>query len=49
MFRNGLCAYDKSSVANVYLQNTFGENKLTALGYAISILLIVIALAGGML
>jgi ech hydrogenase subunit A len=49
MFRNGLCAYDKSSVSNIYLQNTFGENKLTTLGYAISIILIVIALAGGML
>jgi ech hydrogenase subunit A len=49
MFRNGLCAYDKSSVANVYLQNTFGESKLTTLGYAISILLIIVALAGGML
>lgn len=49
MFRNGLCAYDKSSVSNIYLQNTFGENKLTTIGYAISILLIVIALAGGML
>lgn len=49
MFRNGLCAYEKSSVANVYLQNTFGESKLTTLGYAISIILIVIALAGGVL
>lgn len=49
MFRNGLCSYEKSSVANVYLQNTFGESKLTTLGYAISIILIVIALAGGML
>lgn len=49
MFRNGLCAYDKSSVSNIYLQNTFGENKLTTLGYAISIILIVIALAGGVL
>jgi ech hydrogenase subunit A len=49
MFRNGLCSYEKSSVSNIYLQNTFGESKLTALGYAISILLIVIALAGGVL
>ncbi|HWQ49019.1 MAG TPA: proton-conducting transporter membrane subunit [Methanosarcina sp.] len=47
MFRNGLCSYDKSSVSNIYLQNTFGESKLTTLGYAISIILIVIALAGG--
>jgi ech hydrogenase subunit A len=49
MFRNGLCSYDKSSVSNIYLQNTFGESKLTTLGYAVSILLIVIALAGGVL
>jgi ech hydrogenase subunit A len=49
MFRNGLCSYDKSSVSNIYLQNTFGESKLTVLGYAISIILIVIALAGGVL
>jgi ech hydrogenase subunit A len=49
MFRNGLCSYDKSSVSNIYLQNTFGESKLTTLGYAISIILIVIALAGGVL
>jgi ech hydrogenase subunit A len=47
MFRNGLCGYEKSSVSNIYLQNTFGESKLTTLGYAISIILIVIALAGG--
>jgi ech hydrogenase subunit A len=47
MFRNGLCSYEKSSVSNIYLQNTFGESKLTILGYAISIILIVIALAGG--
>ncbi|MDW5548837.1 NADH-quinone oxidoreductase subunit L [Methanosarcina sp.] len=47
MFRNGLCGYEKSSVSNIYLQNTFGESKLTILGYAISIILIVIALAGG--
>ncbi|AKB83236.1 Energy-conserving hydrogenase (ferredoxin), subunit A [Methanosarcina barkeri 3] len=46
MFRNGLCSYEKSSVSNIYLQNTFGESKLTTLGYAISIILIVIALAG---
>ena len=44
MFRNGLCSYDKSSVSNIYLQNIFGENKLTTLGYVISILLIVAAL-----
>lgn len=49
MFRNGLCSYEKSSVANIYLQNTFGESKLTTLGYAISIILIVFALAGGVL
>ena len=49
MFRNGLCAYDKSSASNIYLQNTFGENKLTTLGYVVSILLIVLALAGGMM
>lgn len=49
MFRNGLCSYDKSSVSNIYLQNTFGETKLTTLGYVISILLIVLALAGGVL
>jgi ech hydrogenase subunit A len=49
MFRNGLCSYDKSSVSNIYLQNTFGENKLTTLGYAISILLIIAALAGGII
>ncbi|MGB9939753.1 NADH-quinone oxidoreductase subunit L [Methanosarcina sp.] len=49
MFRNGTCSYDKSSVSNIYLQNTFGESKLTVLGYAISIILIVIALAGGVL
>lgn len=49
MFRNGLCSYDKSSVSNIYLQNTFGESKLTTIGYAISIILIVIALAGGVL
>ncbi|WP_240664498.1 NADH-quinone oxidoreductase subunit L [Methanosarcina sp. MSH10X1] len=49
MFRNGLCSYDKSSVSNIYLQNTFGESKLTTLGYAISIILIIIALAGGVL
>ena len=49
MFRNGLCSYDKSSASNVYLQNTFGENKLTTLGVAVSILLIIFALAGGML
>ena len=50
MFRNGLCSYEKSSVANVYLQNTFGESKLNTVGYAISILLIIIAfLAGGVL
>jgi ech hydrogenase subunit A len=49
MFRNGLCAYDKSSVSNIYLQDIFGESKLTTLGYAISILLIVLALAGGLL
>ena len=49
MFRNGLCSYEKSSVSNIYLQNTFGENKLTTLGYAVSIILIVIALAGGVL
>jgi ech hydrogenase subunit A len=47
MFRNGLCSYEKSSVSNIYLQNTFGESKLTILGYAISIILIVIALVGG--
>ena len=47
MFRNGLCSYDKSSVSNIYLQNTFGENKLTTLGYVISLLLIVIAFAAG--
>ena len=44
MFRNGVGSYDKSSVSNIYLQNIFGENKLTTLGYLISILLIVIAL-----
>ena len=44
MFRNGIGSYDKSSVSNIYLQNIFGENKLTTLGYVISILLIVIAL-----
>ena len=44
MFRNGIGSYDKSSVSNIYLQNIFGENKLTTLGYLISILLIVIAL-----
>jgi ech hydrogenase subunit A len=44
MFRNGIGSYDKSSVSNIYLQNIFGENKLTTLGYFISILLIVIAL-----
>ncbi|HII81387.1 MAG TPA: ech hydrogenase subunit, partial [Methanosarcina sp.] len=49
MFRNGLCSYDKSNVSNIYLQNTFGESKLTTIGYAISIILIVIALAGGVL
>jgi ech hydrogenase subunit A len=49
MFRNGLCSYEKSSASNIYLQNTFGENKLTTLGVAISILLIIFALAGGML
>ncbi|MHB8100735.1 MAG: NADH-quinone oxidoreductase subunit 5 family protein [Methanosarcina sp.] len=49
MFRNGLCSYEKSSASNIYLQNTFGENKLTTLGYVISILLIIIALAGGIL
>lgn len=49
MFRNGLCSYDKSSVSNIYLQNTFGENKLTTVGVVISILLIILALAGGML
>ncbi|HEY3362918.1 MAG TPA: proton-conducting transporter membrane subunit [Methanosarcina sp.] len=49
MFRNGLCSYEKSSVSNIYLQNTFGESKLTTLGYAISIILIVFALAGGVL
>ncbi|MCO5381016.1 MAG: ech hydrogenase subunit [Methanosarcina barkeri] len=49
MFRNGLCSYDKSSVSNIYLQDTFGENKLTTVGVVISILLIILALAGGML
>jgi ech hydrogenase subunit A len=49
MFRNGLCSYEKSSASNIYLKDTFGENKLTTLGYVISILLIVIALAGGVL
>ncbi|MDI9394484.1 MAG: proton-conducting transporter membrane subunit [Euryarchaeota archaeon] len=49
MFRNGLCSYDKSNVSNIYLQNTFGESKLTTIGYAISIILIVITLAGGVL
>lgn len=49
MFRNGLCSYDKSNVSNIYLENTFGESKLTTIGYAISIILIVIALAGGVL
>jgi ech hydrogenase subunit A len=49
MFRNGLCSYDKSSASNIYLQNTFGENKLTTIGVVISILLIVLALAGGVL
>ncbi len=49
MFRNGLCTYDKSSVSNIYLQSTFGESRLTTLGYVISILLIVLALAGGVL
>ena len=49
MFRNGLCAYDKSGVSNIYLKDTFGENKLTTLGYVISILLIIAALAGGVL
>jgi ech hydrogenase subunit A len=49
MFRNGLCAYDKSSVSNIYLQNTFGEARLTTLGYVISILLILFTLAGGFL
>jgi ech hydrogenase subunit A len=44
MFRNGIGSYDKSSVSNIYLQNIFGENKLTTLGYVISILLIVVAL-----
>ncbi len=44
MFRNGIGSYDKSSVSNIYLQNIFGENKLTTLGYLVSILLIVIAL-----
>jgi ech hydrogenase subunit A len=44
MFRNGIGGYDKSSVSNIYLQNIFGENKLTTLGYLVSILLIVIAL-----
>jgi len=47
MFRNGIGSYDKSSVSNIYLQNIFGENKLTTLGYIISILLIVIALVEG--
>jgi ech hydrogenase subunit A len=49
MFRNGLCSYEKSSASNIYLQNVFGESKLTTLGYVISILLIVAALAGGVL
>ena len=30
-------------------KDTFGENKLTTLGYVISILLIILALAGGIL
>lgn len=49
MFRNGLCSYEKSSAANIYLQNVFGESKLTTLGYVISILLIAAALVGGVL
>jgi ech hydrogenase subunit A len=49
MFRNGLCSYEKSSASNIYLKDTFGENKLTTLGYVISIILIVFALAGGLL
>jgi ech hydrogenase subunit A len=49
MFRNGLCSYEKSSVSNIYLQNIFGESKLTTFGYAISIILIAIALLGGVL
>jgi ech hydrogenase subunit A len=49
MFRNGLTGYEKSSASNIYLQNVFGESKLTTLGYVISILLIVAALAGGVL
>ena len=44
MFRNGIGSYDKSSVSNIYLQDIFEENKLTTLGYVISILLIVVAL-----
>ncbi len=49
MFRNGLTAYEKSSASNIYLKDVFGESKLTTLGYVISILLIVAALAGGIL
>lgn len=49
MFRNGLCSYDKSSVSNIYMENTFGESKLSTIGYVISILIIIIALAGGVL
>jgi ech hydrogenase subunit A len=49
MFRNGLCSYDKSSVSNIYMENTFGESKLTTIGYVISIAIILFALAGGMM
>ncbi|MGB9133557.1 MAG: NADH-quinone oxidoreductase subunit L [Methanosarcina sp.] len=49
MFRNGLCNYEKSSVSNIYMENTFGENRLSTVGYVISILIIIAALAGGVL
>lgn len=49
MFRNGLCSYDKSSVSNIYMENTFGESKLSTIGYVISIAIILFALAGGMM
>jgi len=49
MFRNGLCSYDKSGVSNIYMENTFGESKLSTIGYVISIAIILFALAGGMM
>lgn len=48
-FRSGNELHAKPVVSNLYLYNMLSENKITAAGYILSILVILVVLAGGLL